>query len=85
MNTIKVYGSGCANCVKLAELSQEAVNELGLECDIEKVTDMQTIVERGIMRTPGLEINGKIVSTGKIPTKSTLLHWIKDNTPENAQ
>lgn len=85
MNTIKVYGSGCPNCIRLADLSREAVDELGLDFEIEKVTDMQAIVERGIMQTPGLEINGKIVSTGKIPTKSTLLHWIKDNTAENVQ
>ncbi len=84
MNIIKVYGSGCANCVKLAELSEEAANELGLDYEVEKVTDMKAIVERGIMQTPGLEINGKVVSTSKIPTKSTLLHWIKDNSSENA-
>lgn len=79
MNVIKVYGSGCANCVKLADLSKEAVDELGLDFEIEKVTDMQAIVKRGILQTPGLEINGKIVSTGKIPMKNTLLHWIEDS------
>ena len=80
MNVIKVYGSGCPNCIRLADVSKEAVEEMDLECKIEKVTDMQAIVERGIMQTPGLEINGKIVSTGKIPTKATLIHWLKDNT-----
>ena len=73
MNSIKVYGSGCPNCIKLEQMSREAVEELGADFSIE------AIAKRGIMRTPGLEINGKIVSMGKIPTKSTLLHWIQDN------
>ncbi len=79
MNSIKVYGSGCSNCIKLEQMSHEAVKELGLEFSIEKVMDFESIAKRGILRTPGLEINGKIVSTGKIPTKSTLLHWIQEN------
>ena len=79
MNSIKVYGPGCSNCVKLAQLSHEAVEELGLDFSIEKVIDFELIAKRGIMRTPGLEINGKIVSTGQIPTKSTLIHWIQEN------
>jgi small redox-active disulfide protein 2 len=78
MNTIKVYGSGCPNCIKLEQLSREAVEETGLDFSIEKVTDFEAIAKRGIMRTPGLEINGNIVSTGKIPTKATLVHWITD-------
>ena len=79
MNSIKVYGSGCPNCIKLEQMSREAVEELNLDFSIEKVMDFEAIAKRGIMRTPGLEINGKIVSTGKIPTKSTLLHWIQDS------
>ncbi|PKL89513.1 MAG: hypothetical protein CVV23_04675 [Ignavibacteriae bacterium HGW-Ignavibacteriae-2] len=79
MNVIKVYGSGCANCLKLTALSTETVNEMGVDFLIEKVEDLQAIVGRGIMQTPALEINGKIVSAGKIPTKSTLQHWIKES------
>ena len=79
MNSIKVYGSGCLNCLKLEQMSHEAVKELGLDFLIEKVMDFESIAKRGILRTPGLEINGKIVSTGQIPTKSTLLHWIQEN------
>ena len=79
MNSIKVYGSGCPNCIKLEQMSREAVEELGLDFSVEKVMDFEAIAKRGIMRTPGLEINGKIVSMGKIPNKSTLLHWIQEN------
>ena len=79
MNIIKVYGSGCANCKKLETLCNEAVQELNLNASIEKVTDIQEIAKTGILSTPGLEINGKMVSSGKVPTKETLIHWIKEN------
>lgn len=79
MNTIRVYGSGCANCKKLEALCNEAVQELRIEAIVEKVTDMQAIVKAGLLSTPGLEINGKMISAGKIPTKSTLLNWIREN------
>jgi small redox-active disulfide protein 2 len=79
MNTIKVYGTGCKNCIKLEETAREAVEELKADFAIEKVSDMEAIVKRGIMRTPGLEINGKIVSMGQIPTKWTLMHWIEES------
>lgn len=79
MINIKVYGTGCARCRNLEELCVAAVAELKIEAEIEKVTDIEAIVKSGIMMTPGLEINGKILSAGKIPTKETLIHWIKDN------
>jgi len=78
VNTIKIYGTGCKNCVKLTQVAKEAVEESKLDFFVEKVEDIQSIVERGIVRTPGLEINGKIVSMGQIPTKWTLIHWIED-------
>jgi small redox-active disulfide protein 2 len=76
MNTIKVYGSGCSNCVKLETMCKEVVHELSIDANIEKVTDIQEIMKTGILSTPGLEINGKMISSGKLPTKSTLVHWI---------
>lgn len=80
MNTIKVYGSGCTNCKRLEAMCYEALQELNLNAEIQKVTDIQEIVSAGIMSTPGLEINGKMVLSGKVPTKETLIHWIKENT-----
>lgn len=79
MTTIKVYGSGCANCKKLEQLCIEAVGEMKIDATVEKVTDLMEIMKSGIMSTPGLEINGKIVSAGKLPTKETLKHWITEN------
>ncbi len=79
MNVIKVYGSGCANCKRLEAMCTEVIQENNFEASIEKVTDIQEIMKTGILSTPGLEINGKMVSSGKLPTKSTLVHWIQDN------
>ena len=79
MVNIKVYGTGCARCRNLESLCAETIDEMKIEANIEKVTDIDAIVKSGIMMTPGLEINGKIVSAGKIPTKETLIHWIQEN------
>lgn len=79
MNVIKVYGSGCANCKRLEAMCTEVIQEYNFDASIEKVTDLQEIMKTGILSTPGLEINGKMISSGKLPTKSTLVHWIQDN------
>jgi small redox-active disulfide protein 2 len=79
MTVIKVYGTGCARCKNLEQLCVETVAEMKIEAVIEKVTEIEAIVKSGIMMTPGLEINGKVVSAGKIPTKETLIHWINEN------
>ena len=77
-NIIKVYGSGCANCNKLEQMCIDALQELNINATVEKVNDLQEIMKTGILSTPGLEINGKMISSGKLPTKSTLVHWIQD-------
>ncbi|MBK6912590.1 MAG: thioredoxin family protein [Ignavibacteriales bacterium] len=79
MNIIKVYGSGCANCKRLEAMCTEVIQENNFDASIEKVTDLQEIMKTGILSTPGLEINGKMISSGKLPTKSTLIHWIQEN------
>jgi small redox-active disulfide protein 2 len=76
MLDIKVLGSGCTNCVNLEKLCKEAVSENNIDAVIEKVTDYKDIMSYGIMSTPGLVINGKVVLSGKLPTKSTLTHWL---------
>lgn len=78
MLNIKVVGAGCMNCVKLATMCEEVINENNIQAEIEKVTDINKFADLGIMITPGLLINNKVVSSGKIPTKSALTHWIID-------
>lgn len=76
MLNIKILGSGCPNCTKLEKLCSEVVDETGLEAEIEKVTDFNKFVDYGVMMTPGLVINGEVLSQGKIPVKSTLRNWL---------
>lgn len=78
MVNIKVVGSGCANCQKLEQLCKEAVAESGVEANVEKVTDFKKFADLGIFMTPGLIINDQVKSSGKIPTKSTLMQWMID-------
>lgn len=79
MLNIKVVGSGCPTCQKLEQLCREVITENNLEAEIEKVTDVNTFAELGIFMTPGLLVDDKVLSSGKIPTKSTLEHWLKEN------
>ena len=65
---ITILGPGCANCVNLERVTREAVASLGLEADIEKVTDFPTIVRYGVMTTPGLVVDDKVVLSGRVPT-----------------
>ena len=78
MLNIKVVGSGCPNCEKLAKLCNEIITENNIEAEIEKIPDFNQFADLGIMMTPGLLINNKVVSSGKIPAKSTLASWIID-------
>ena len=63
---IEIFGTGCAKCKKLFENAQDAVRASGLEVDIVKIEDIEKIVEAGVMMTPALVVDGKIISTGKI-------------------
>jgi len=66
---IKILGSGCPNCKKLEKNTREAVNELGIEAEIEKVTEIQEIMSYGVMSTPALVVDGEIKSMGRVLKK----------------
>ena len=76
---IKVIGPGCVNCKRLLEVTKQAVKEAGLETEIEYVTDIQKMVEMGIMQTPALAINGKVILSGFVPDVKTIKSKIKEN------
>lgn len=76
MINIKVLGSGCTNCINLENMCKDVAAENNIDAVIEKITDYKDIMSYGIMSTPGLVINGKVVLSGKLPTKATLTHWL---------
>jgi small redox-active disulfide protein 2 len=65
---IKVLGPGCKNCANLERVARQAADELGIEATIEKVTDFPTIVGYGVMSTPGLVVDERLVVSGRVPT-----------------
>ena len=81
MVSIKVLGPGCANCRKLEEVAREAVASVGAQAEITKVTDMNEIIAYDVLKTPGLVINGKLVSSGRIPTPATVAEWVRAAMP----
>jgi small redox-active disulfide protein 2 len=67
MKKIQVLGTGCAKCEKLAEHTKQAAENLGLNFQIEKITDINKIMSFGVMTTPGLAVDGKVLVAGKVP------------------
>ena len=65
---IKIRGPGCRNCVTLERVTREAVDALGIDAEIEKVTDYAQIAGYGVMSTPGLVVDGTVVLSGRVPT-----------------
>ena len=76
---IKVLGTGCANCKTLEKSVYNAITELDIDANVEKVEDIQKIMAYGIMRTPGLVINEKVVLSGRIPSMKELKEIIEKN------
>ena len=77
MLAIKILGPGCANCKRLEQMTRKLVAELQLEAEIEKVTEMSEIMKWPILSTPGLVINNKVVSSGRIPSIDEVAGWLK--------
>lgn len=78
MKTIEVLGSGCNNCKRVEANAREAVALAGVEAEIVKVTDYAEIAARGIMSTPGLAIDGRVVSAGRIPSAGDIAAWLAE-------
>lgn len=77
MKQVKVYGPGCKRCETTAQMMRDAAEKLGLEATIEKVTDPKEIAMAGVMSTPGISVDGKIVHSGGLPDESKLEIWLK--------
>ena len=69
---IKILGTGCTKCNNLEKITRKAVESLGLEANIEKVEDILEIMDYGIMRTPGLVVNGEVKISGRLPSEKEI-------------
>jgi small redox-active disulfide protein 2 len=72
MKKIQILGTGCPKCKKLAENAEAAAKELGIECEIEKVTDINEIMQMGVMITPALVVDGEVKVSGKVASSEDI-------------
>lgn len=77
MLNIKILGSGCANCRRLEERARKVVAVKGLDAEVDHVTDYAEIMKWNVMSTPGLVVNGKVVSSGRIPSEAEIATWLQ--------
>jgi len=77
MKKLQVLGTGCPKCAKLAENAATAARELGVDCTIEKVTDINQILAMGVMFTPALVVDGEVKVTGKVPDVGAIKTMLK--------
>lgn len=75
MKQIKILGTGCANCHNTQKLVEEVAIARGVEIQLEKVEDMRKIMAYGVMSTPGVVIDGKVVHAGGVPARSKIEGW----------
>jgi small redox-active disulfide protein 2 len=78
MRRIEVLGSGCANCRRVEANAREAIAAVGVEAEVVHVTDPGEIVRRGILGTPGLIIDGRIRSAGRVPSAHDIAAWLAE-------
>lgn len=77
MKNVKVLGSGCRNCEITAKAIAQAAKEAGVEIELEKVTDLAQIMSFGILSTPGVVIDGKVVHAGGVPGPDQVRAWLR--------
>jgi small redox-active disulfide protein 2 len=82
---IEILGPGCAKCKTLAANAEDAVAELGLDCEIEKVTSIDEIVKRGVLMTPAVVIDGKLKTVGKVASVKEIRDLLSAGSQEQPQ
>ncbi|WP_165313897.1 thioredoxin family protein [Vibrio ziniensis] len=75
MKVFKVLGSGCANCVNTAKLIENEAREAGIDVQVEKVTDMEAIMNYGVMSTPAVVVDEQVIHAGGVPTLEKIKTW----------
>lgn len=77
MMNIKILGGGCANCKRLEQIARKVVEENHIEAEFEKVMEYADIMKFGVMSTPGLVVDGKVLCSGRIPSEAEVAAWLK--------
>ncbi|HEY5525555.1 MAG TPA: thioredoxin family protein [Clostridium sp.] len=73
---IKILGTGCSNCKRLEANAKKAIEELGVEATIEKVTDIKEIMKYGVMKTPAIVVDEKVKAYGRVPTAEEIKKYL---------
>ncbi|CAM3152647.1 thioredoxin family protein [Vibrio diazotrophicus] len=76
MKVFKVLGSGCANCINTAKLIENVAEAVGVDVKVEKVTDMEAIMNYGVMSTPAVVLNEQVIHSGGVPSEEKVKSWI---------
>lgn len=76
MLNIKILGTGCANCKTTQKLVEEVIAVRGMQAQVEKVEDIPSIMKYGVMSTPGVVIDGKVVHAGGVPSRAQVESWL---------
>ena len=79
MKTIHILGAGCKKCNDLYNTTEQIANDLELDCQLEKITDMMKFADYGVMITPALVVDGKLKMAGKIPTNEELKRFLTED------
>lgn len=82
MKNIKVLGTGCANCKTTLKLIDEVAKTMGMEVELEKVEELSDIMSFGVMSTPGVVVDGKVVHGGGIPAKEAIKSWLEGSSED---
>ncbi len=85
MLNVKILGPGCENCRKVEAVARRAIAILSVEAQVEKVTDRAAIMRYPILATPGLVINEKLVSAGRIPSETEVTTWLANALEQTGQ
>nr|WP_309503372.1 thioredoxin family protein [uncultured Roseovarius sp.] len=77
MKTVKIYGPGCKRCDATETMVKDAASCLGIEVEVVKISDAKSIAMAGVMSTPGISVDGKLVHTGGLPDPAKLEGWLR--------
>jgi len=77
MKKIQILGTGCPKCKQLVANAEQAVKELGIECEFEKVTEINEIMKFGVMMTPALAVDGEVKASGKVLSPDQIKAWLQ--------